>query len=197
MKTSVNGKPGARATAVAKKKRPTKDIAASYNKYKLHNGKQYTGMQIGRSHSWYYDRGEWKEKKVTPEKWEINYSVTKRRKGKAPEGLGVPVGTAYHWFIVADQYVTKLNANDYTTSMTGLKLKIAHKRASSDKWSLTEKSQRKKLIRMLKEFITELEQAPVEVPLKPATKTQASKKTASQKGAKKKSARRKTLLRAA
>ena len=27
--------------------------------------------------------------------------VTKRRAGHAPEGSGVPVGTEYHWYIVA------------------------------------------------------------------------------------------------
>jgi hypothetical protein len=28
-------------------------------------------MAIGRSHKWYYDRGEWKETKITPDVWEI------------------------------------------------------------------------------------------------------------------------------
>ena len=41
------------------------DIAASYNSFKEYQGQQYTGMKIGRSHKWYYDKGEWKEKKVT------------------------------------------------------------------------------------------------------------------------------------
>lgn len=54
--------------------------------------------QIGRSHKWYYDRGEWKEKKITPDLWQIGYAVTKRRAGRAPEGSGVPVGTEYHWY---------------------------------------------------------------------------------------------------
>jgi hypothetical protein len=38
-------------------------IIPSYNEYKEFEGKQYTGMKVGRSHKWYYDRGEWKEKK--------------------------------------------------------------------------------------------------------------------------------------
>jgi hypothetical protein len=94
------------------------------------DGKQYTGMQVGRGHYWNYDKGQWKETKITPDLWEISYAVTKRRKGKAPKGSGVPVGTGYHWYILAHQNVFKLNANDYTTAMTGLKYKLAHKRAA-------------------------------------------------------------------
>ena len=88
-------------------------------------------MKIGRSHKWYYDQGEWKEKKITPDLWQISYAVTKRRAGKAPEGSGVPVGTEYHWYVLAHQNVTKISANDYTTTMAGLKFKVAHKRVNS------------------------------------------------------------------
>src|SRR5688500_10679555 len=102
-------------------------------------------MAIGRSHKWYYDKGEWKETKVTPDKWQFNYSVTKRRAGKAPEGSGAPVGTEYHWYILADQIVKKMDANNYSTAMTGLKYKIAHKRAASEKWSASDKAQRRRL----------------------------------------------------
>src|SRR5581483_3100578 len=112
-----------------------KNIAESYNRRKDFEGRQYTGMTVGRTHHWYYDKSDWKEKKVTPDKWEFVYSTTKRRAGHAPEGSGVPVGTAYHWFILAHQYVEKLNANDYSTQMVGLKFKLAHKRASAQKWS--------------------------------------------------------------
>jgi hypothetical protein len=45
-------------------------------------------MKVGRSHKWYYDKGEWKEKKITPDKWEFSYAVTKRRAGHASEGSG-------------------------------------------------------------------------------------------------------------
>jgi hypothetical protein len=117
-------------------------------------------MKIGRSHKWYYDKGVWKDKKITPEKWEISFAVNKRRAGKAPEGSGVPVGTQYHWFILAHQNVTKLNANIYSTSMTGLKYKLAHKRADKDKWSVTEQTQRKHLVKFLEEVIKQLEQSP-------------------------------------
>lgn len=134
-----------------------KDLDKTYNAFKKFEGKKYTGMKIGRAHKWYYDQGEWKEKKITPDFWEFNYAVTKRRAGKAPEGSGVPVGTEYHWYILAHQNVRKLDANTYTTSMSGLKYKLAHKRASSEKWSYTEKTQRKRLIALLNDLLSQLE----------------------------------------
>jgi hypothetical protein len=109
------------------------DRAVSYNEFKEYEGQKYTGMKIGRGHKWYYDKGEWKETKITPDLWQIGYAVTKRRAGRAPEGSGVPVGTEYHWYVLAHQNVAKQTANDYTTSLTGLKFKIAHKRAGSEK----------------------------------------------------------------
>src|SRR6186713_919566 len=88
-------------SAPKKKKEAAKDLSKSYNEYKEFEGRQYTGMAVGRSHKWYYDKGEWKETKITPDLWRLVYSVTKRRAGKAPKGSGVPVGTAYHWYILA------------------------------------------------------------------------------------------------
>jgi hypothetical protein len=114
-------------------------------------------MKIGRGHKWYYDRGEWKETKITPDLWQVSYAVTKRRAGQAPEGSGVPVGTEYHWYVLAHQNVAKQNANDYTTSLTGLKFKIAHKRAGSEKWSATPRTQRKRMIVFLQNVIADLE----------------------------------------
>lgn len=143
------------------KKDVEKDLSKSYNKYKLFDGKQYTGMKIGRGHHWDYDQGDWKETKITPDLWEISFDVTKRRRGHAPEGSGVPVGTEYQWYILAHQKARKLNANDYMTSMTGLKFKLAHKRAGKDKWNLTGPTQRKHLVKFLKDFIAQLEADPV------------------------------------
>jgi len=145
-----------RKSATAKKP-AKKNYAASFNRYKFYKGKQYTGTTIGRRQKWYYDKGEWKDRKITPDKWEISYSVTKRRAGHAPKGSGAPVGTEYHWYILAHQMVKKLNANDYSTEMTGIKYKVAHKRADKDKWNITEKGQHKRLIKLLKEFTAELE----------------------------------------
>src|SRR5262245_57037329 len=132
------------------------DPAVSYNEFKEYEGQRYTGMKIGRSHKWRYDQGEWKETKITPDLWQIGYAVTKRRAGRAPEGSGVPVGTEYHWYVLAHQNVAKQSANDYTTSLTGLKFKIAHKRAGSEKWSATPRTQRKRMIKFLEDVIGDL-----------------------------------------
>jgi hypothetical protein len=131
--------------------------AVGYDALKEFDGKRYTGMRVGRSHKWYYDRGQWTETKITPDQWRIEYAVKKRRAGKAPTGSGVPVGTAYHWYILADQTVTKLNANDYATSLSGTKFKLAHKRAGQDHWSASERAQRKRLVEVLRAMIGELE----------------------------------------
>src|SRR6266478_2402448 len=114
------------------KRQMDNDIAATYEAFKQFEGRRYSGMKIGRSHKWYYDRGEWKEKKITPDEWEITYAVKKRRAGKAPEGSGVPVGTQYHWYILAHQNVTK--------------------------WSASERAQRKRLIDLLRKVAISLEQ---------------------------------------
>jgi hypothetical protein len=135
----------------------SRELAPAYDRFKTFEGRRYTGMRIGRSHKWYYDKGEWKETKVTPDLWRIDYAVTKRRAGRAPEGSGVPVGTEYHWYILAHQNVKKLNANDYTTALSGLKFKIAHKRASTGKWNVTPETQRKRMVRFLQEIIQQLE----------------------------------------
>lgn len=148
---------------VSKKKKSDADVSASYNKFKEFDGKAYTGMKIGRNHKWYYDKGEWRETKLTPDFWTISYAVTKRRAGKAPEGSGAAVGTGYHWYIVAHQNVKKLNADDYSTSMSGFKFKLAHKRADNDKWSATIPTQRKRLISFLKEMIAQLEMEPLKI----------------------------------
>jgi hypothetical protein len=133
------------------------DVAATYNAFKEFEGRRYTGMRVGRGHKWDYDPGVWTEKKVTPDQWEVHYAVKKRRVGKAPEGSGVPVGTGYHWYILAHQNVTKLNANDYTTSMTGMKFKLAHRRADKGTWSASVQAQRRHLIKILKQVSADLE----------------------------------------
>jgi hypothetical protein len=145
-----------------KKNELKKDISKTYNEYKEFEGRKYTGMKVGRSHKWYYDKGEWKEKKITPDKWEFTYAVNKKRAGQAPEGSGVPVGTEYQWYILAHQNVRKLDANSYTTSMTGLKYKLAHRRAEKEKWNATDNIQRKRLIQILQELIDQLKKEMVE-----------------------------------
>jgi hypothetical protein len=55
-----------RQQTVQKKNNETKkDFSKTYNQFKEFQGKQYSGMKVRRSHKWYYDKGEWKEKKIT------------------------------------------------------------------------------------------------------------------------------------
>jgi hypothetical protein len=145
-------------------------LSRSFASHKQFNGKRYTGMQVGRSDKWRYDAGEWKERKVTPDRWEFQYSVVKRRAGRAPEGSGAPVGTAYHWYIVADQTVTKLDANSYQTDMVGHKLKVAHRRADRSSWSASERTQNKQLVKLLRELADDLESR-AEMPAQPDATT--------------------------
>lgn len=74
-----------------------------YNSLKSFNGQYYSGMAVGGSHTWNYDGGVWHEIKTEPDPWKINYETKKWRARKAPERSGVPVGTGYHWLIVAHQ----------------------------------------------------------------------------------------------
>lgn len=122
-------------------------------------------MRIGGHHTWHYDQGEWKESKLTPDVWRLNYKVMKRRVGKAPKGSGAKVGTGYHWFIFAHQIVEKQNEDDYTTGMTGLKVKLAHKRADKGTWSASAAGQRKVLINFLKDMLRELEKEVISLEL--------------------------------
>lgn len=129
----------------------------SYDVFKEYEGTRYTGMKIGRGHKWRYDEGDWIEKKLTPEKWEIRFTTVKRRRGHAPEGSGVPVGTEYHWYVLADQTAKKLDANNYATDMVGHKFKLAHKRADKGTWSASDSAQRRHLVKILKQMIAELQ----------------------------------------
>lgn len=130
---------------------------ASYDRAKVFEGKRYTGMAVGRGHKWRYDAGVWSEKKRTPDDWDFRYAVIKRRAGKAPEGSGAPIGTAYHWYILADQIVTKLDANSYATEMVGRKVKLAHKRADKNDWNANDRAQRKRLAALLRKMADELD----------------------------------------
>jgi hypothetical protein len=140
------------------------NMAASYNAVKEFEGRKYTGMRVGGSHSWHYRQGEWEEVKVAPDKWQFTYAVNKRRKWDAPEGSGAPVGTEYHWYILARQKVRKLDANEYTTSMTGTKYKLAHRRAASGEWSASERAQLRQLITILEQNVVELRHELGEMP---------------------------------
>ena len=187
-----------------KKQTLEKDAAKTYNQFKVFEGKKYTGMRVGGRHKWYYEKGEWKETKVAPDRWEFSYAVPKRRAGHAPAGSGVPVGTEYHWYILAHQNVRKLDANTYTTALTGLKYKLAHKRAGKDTWSASDQAQRRHLIKILQEMIDDLtadmsvEKAPASALAKaeraPKTRLTQRKRSAARANARKGASGRRRLV---
>ena len=132
----------------------------SFDDLKAFNGKAYSGMRVGCSHLWQYPDGTWEETKIAPDKWKFRFSSIKRRREAAPEGSGVPQGTEYHWYIMADQVVKKVSANEYQTMMEGCKLKIGHKRPYWKGFSYTyngQPSYRQKLLTALKETVQKLE----------------------------------------
>jgi hypothetical protein len=96
--------------------------------------------------SWRIRNGEWTEKKVAPDRWEFTFSAPQRRAVAARPGSGAPVGTEFHWLIVAQQDVRKMDDDTYGASMTGLKFRIAP----------SDRSHRRRLIRILEELISDL-----------------------------------------
>lgn len=106
-----------------------------YNALKEYNGQKYTGMKVGGKHSWNYKDGNWNEIKISPDKWKFEFKCNKYRIPQAPQSTGALNNTKYHWYIIADQKVNKLNTNAYRTEMTGLKFKVAHKRPHWNHWS--------------------------------------------------------------
>ena len=106
-----------------------------YNELKKYDEKIYTGMKIGGQHKWHYDHGKWIEIKQAPDKWAISFESIKTRFHNAPSNSGAKVGTKYHWYIIADQIATKLDANSYLTQMQGVKFKIGHKRPNWKQFS--------------------------------------------------------------
>ncbi|KAI5286828.1 hypothetical protein KEM54_006478 [Ascosphaera aggregata] len=130
----------------------SKGYVPSYNALKLYNGQVYSGMAIGGSHKWNYDPGIWTETKTEPDLWRIDFQTNKRRARSAPRNSGAPVGTEYHWLIVAHQHVKKLDANTYSTHLEGSKYKLAHKSVTSSKWSIpTVKKQREREVDLLED----------------------------------------------
>ncbi|OKL57520.1 hypothetical protein UA08_06910 [Talaromyces atroroseus] len=148
-----------------------------YNALKTFQGQVYSGMAIGGSHTWNYDQGLWKETKVEPDRWEIDYSTKKRRARKAPKGSGVPVGAQYHWLIVGHQYVEKLDENTYKTHLVGSKYKLAHKSASATSWSVpTVKGQRDREVDLLEDAKRRVQGLPPVLPTEKAKVDQKQEK---------------------
>lgn len=91
---------------------PEKGYVPGYNALKTFNGQVYSGMAIGGSHKWNYDQGVWTETKTEPDLWRIDFQTNKRRARNAPKNSGAPVGTEYHWLIVAHQVCEPLRGDE-------------------------------------------------------------------------------------
>ncbi|KZT25873.1 hypothetical protein NEOLEDRAFT_1132868 [Neolentinus lepideus HHB14362 ss-1] len=148
-------------TPAAAKPKLTAYGSGGYDALKSFNGQMYSGMAIGGSHTWNYDQSVWNETKEEPDLWKIDYQTKKRRARNAPKGSGAPVGTEYHWLIVAHQHVKKIDANTYETHLSGSKYKLAHKNVNSSSWSVpTVKGQREREILLLEDAKRRVEGLP-------------------------------------
>ncbi|MHA1271393.1 MAG: hypothetical protein ACTSPY_16485 [Candidatus Helarchaeota archaeon] len=130
-----------------------------YNTIKNFKGRKYVGMRVGGRHCWNYNDGIWKEVKLSPDEWKFEFNCYKTRSHQAPPGSGAKNNTQYHWYILADQKVVKIDENTYSTIMKGSKFKIGHKMPNWKKWSYESKelSYEDKIIQVLKEIIERLE----------------------------------------
>lgn len=131
----------------------------TYDDLKAHNGRAYTGMRVGRSHTWNYPNGRWHETKTAPDEWNFEYQAQKQRSPPAPAGSGAPPGTGYHWLILAHQWVRKVDADAYDTLMQGIKFKVAHKRPHWRHWSCEypdQASERQRVIEHLEQVLERL-----------------------------------------
>jgi len=130
-----------------------------YNSLKKFNNKIYTGMKVGSSHHWNYDKGTWVETKKAPDQWSIRFDSVKTRAQPAPINTGASINTKFHWYIIADQIATKLDANSYMTSMKGIKFKLGHKRPHWRTFNYNypeQVSYKKRVIEILENILKEL-----------------------------------------
>ncbi len=107
----------------------------AYDDVKEFEGETYSGMAVGGRHTWHYTDAIWREEKVAPDRWDFTLTSVKRRAIPAPAGSGVPPLTEYHWYLLAHQWVRKIDADSYRTYMSGVKYKLAHKRPHWREWS--------------------------------------------------------------
>jgi hypothetical protein len=62
----------------------------------------------------------------------------------------------YHWYMLAHKNVKKVDANRYETAMTGIKYKLAHKRAERENWNISKFALKKRLVQLLEKFTAQL-----------------------------------------
>lgn len=107
----------------------------AYGSEKAYGSAKYHGMRVGGEHRWTYPDGQWTERKVRPDRWDIRYTSLKRRNKKAPGSSGAEVRSGYHWFITAHQWVEKLDANTYATHLEGSKYLVAFRKPDWPVWN--------------------------------------------------------------
>lgn len=107
----------------------------AYREAKTYGSATYHGMKVGGVHHWTYPDGDWTERKVAPDQWEVKFTSLKRRKRRAPTGSGAEVGSGYHWLIVGHQWVDKLDANTYATQLEGRKYLLAFRKPGWPAWN--------------------------------------------------------------
>ncbi|MDP2846545.1 MAG: hypothetical protein Q8N79_10820, partial [Candidatus Methanoperedens sp.] len=74
---------------------------------------------------------------------------------------GVPLKTQYHWYIIGDQRVLKIDKDSYETVMEGMKYKIGHRRPYWKNFSYVYPGQityRQKLIQIFRDMLKRLEE---------------------------------------
>lgn len=133
----------------------------AYADERTYGSAKYHGMKVGGVHHWTYPGGQWTERKVAPDQWDVTFTSLKRRNRKAPRGSGAEVGSGYHWLIVAHQWVDKLDANTYATQLEGRKFLVAFRRPDWPVWNTqlrtSRRSARDRTIAALKAEIRRLE----------------------------------------
>lgn len=85
--------------------------------------KKRKGVPSGFQHNWAY-RGHWKEKKVRPGYWIIDFRATKRTKAGS---MGPKPGSFLVWKIDATQTAYKTHKGSYQTRLTGKKTLLKSK----------------------------------------------------------------------
>jgi len=134
-----------------------------FDDLKEFDGHAYSGMPVGGGHTWHYTDAIWRERKVAPDRWEFSLKSIKRRDRHAPPGSGAPPDTLYHWYLLADQRVRKIDEDSYTTFMSGLKYKVAHKRPHWRRWSCEypeQPSETERVIEILRDTLSRLDPEP-------------------------------------
>jgi hypothetical protein len=136
-------------------------MGMAYSDEKSYGSAKYHGMKVGGVHHWTYPDGQWSERKVKPDRWEIGFTSLKRRNRRAPSGSGAEVGSGYHWLIVAHQWVDKLDANTYATRMEGCKYLVAFKKPDWPVWNTqfrnAKRHAKEKTIAALQDMIRRIE----------------------------------------